>query len=118
METFQGRGDVLPAPGAGEHSRSRVLNILRSIQGFVGEPEQERVAVIPAGGNEMDEGLSNWFGKWPEPADVFEVKKGRPCNGFDVGLIGEGRVQDDTQVTNLTGWRDGLSTWRKKSLTF
>ena len=48
VEAFQGGGDVLPGSGTGEHSGSWVLHILQSIQGFVGEPEQDTVAVVEA----------------------------------------------------------------------
>ena len=46
VETFEGGCDVLPASGAGEHSGSRVLYILQSVQGCIRETEEDGIAVV------------------------------------------------------------------------
>lgn len=40
---------------------------------------------------------------------VFEVKEARFGDGFYVGLVGEGRVQNDTLVADLRGSRNGAA---------
>lgn len=44
------------------------------------------------------------------------MEKGRFGNGFDVGLEREGGVQDDAQVTDFGGWRDGTAIDLEKEL--
>ena len=44
MEVSEGGGDVLPVFGPGEYSSSRVLDVLQSVQGLVGESEQDTIA--------------------------------------------------------------------------
>ena len=56
---------------------SRVLHILEPVQGFGGEPGQDSITVVQAGGEEgMDEGLSHRFGEGgPESGNVFKMIK-------------------------------------------
>lgn len=41
--------------------------------------------------------------------NVFEVLKSRLGDGLDVGLEGEGVVQDDAQLADLRGRSDGTA---------
>lgn len=41
--------------------------------------------------------------------NVFEVLKSRLGDGLDVGLEGEGGVQDDAQLADLRGRSDGTA---------
>ena len=45
------------------------------------------------------------------------MEEGGSGDGFNVGLIREGRVQDDTQVANLGGWRDGAAIHREEKIS-
>ena len=60
VEMFEGGGDVLPGFGPGEHSGSRILDILQTLQGFIRKSEQDSVAVVNAGGYKgVNEGFCN-----------------------------------------------------------
>lgn len=51
---------VLPRLSAGENPGIWILHLLDSVQGFAGDPMQESIAIIQAGGDKyMDEDLSN-----------------------------------------------------------
>ena len=48
----EGGGDVLPGLGAGEKPGGRVLDVLEPLQGFAGNPGQDSIAIVKAGGDE------------------------------------------------------------------
>ena len=52
VEVEEGGSDVLPRLCMCEYPSSTVLNILESVQGFVGYPKQDTIAVVQAGGEE------------------------------------------------------------------
>ena len=51
VEVDEGRSDVLPRLCVCEDPSSTVLDILEPVQGFVGNPKQETIAVVQAGGD-------------------------------------------------------------------
>ena len=51
VEVDEGGGDVLPWLCMCEYPSSTVLNILEPVQGFVGDPKQDTIAVVQAGGD-------------------------------------------------------------------
>jgi len=52
VEVDEVGSDVLPRLCVCEYPSSTVLNVLEPVQGFVGDPEQDTIAVVQAGGDE------------------------------------------------------------------
>ena len=108
VEFLEDRSNVVSGSGSGEQAGSGVLNILEFFEDLGGDAVEEAVTVVESGGDEgVNEGLGSSVGEHgAEAGNVAEVKEGSLGDLVDMGLEGEGRVKEDTEVADSGGGGD------------
>lgn len=109
VERVKNGSDVIAGPGVGKEAGSRVLDQLESMEGLGGDASEKGVAIVEAGG---DEGVDEGFGSRGREAvsdfgDAAEVEVGGLDYGADMGIKGEGGVQDNAEIACQWGGSDG-----------
>ena len=108
VELTEDGGDVVSGSGSGEKAGGRVLTVLSFFEDLGGDAIEEAITVVESGGDEgVYEGLGSSVGEHgAEAGNVAEVKKGGFGDLVDMGLEGEGRVKEDTEVAHSGGGGD------------
>lgn len=103
VQLLKGRGYVLTGPCVAKKSCSRVLDILESVDVALGCTEEKRIAIVQSGCYEcVNQGFCNRVGKTgAKSSNVLQLEKCCFGDVFDVCIVGEGRVENDTQIFYL-----------------
>ncbi len=111
VECFEDGSNMFIFAHPHQDPSSSVLDVLKLLNAFARDPNEECIALVQPGGDKgVDKLLCICQSKWRmEFGDVFEVIKGGFTQLLDVGFEREMRIHSNTQVGNYWGKKNVLA---------